>query len=269
MEFEAHPLFLPDEDDDPAPVSEIQVCRIEQGQQVYYPRVFPASELQSLEQLAAELGGGDYILIARYDKKISTRRKYKIPGKSKPMYDEGRQEKEEKKEIPQPQVDPMAAMMGGQGGMLPFLAMMMQQMNSAADRQMQLIIAMMQSSKDSSAEDKANARAEMQANLERERIASEKQMAMMREMMQLAQANRGGGSDEQFTRGVEFMRTFANQQVEMLKMQMKGEKGEEADWMGLINTLGEALQGFNFFKQQMGGGGLPEGVPVPTPEVST
>lgn len=268
QEYEAHPLFLPEDDEDPVPVDEIQISRVEQGQQVFYPRMFPANELTSLEQITAELGGGSYILIARHDKRISTRRKVVLPGKPKPMYDESRLEKEEKKpdNSSTPSIDPMMAMMGGQNGFMPLIMLMFQQQTQAADRQMQMFLAMMQSTRDSSAEDKAAARAEMNAQIERERIANERMMALMKEAMSQKSS---GGSGEEFTRGVEFMRTFATQQVEMLKMQIKGDKsGEEPDWMGLLNTAVEAFQGFKMFQQMgtPGATGLPEGAPIPTPE---
>lgn len=265
QEYEAHPLFLPEDDEDPVPVDEIQISRVEQGQQVFYPRMYPASELTSLEQITAELGGGTYILVARHEKRISTRRKIVLPGKSKPMYDEGRQEKEEIKPQAQPAIDPMSAMMGGQQGIMPILMMMFQQQNQAADRQTQMFIAMMQGTRESSAEEKAAARAELQASIERERINAERQMAMFREMMQSQRS--GGGGGEEFTRGVEFMRSFATQQVEMLKNQAKGD-GDGLDLGSLLETLGQLLQGANLFKQ-VSGGGLPEGAPtIPTPEAT-
>lgn len=255
-----HPLFLPeDEDDEPVLVSEIQICRMENGQQVFYPRVFPATELQSLEQVAAELGGGSYILIARNEGRITTRRKYVLPGKPKPMYDESRQETASHQTAPVP-VDPMAAMMGGsQGGLMGLIMMMMQQMMqqqaAAAASQTQMFIAMMQGNQQSSSEEKAQARAELQANIERERISSERTMGLMREMMQ----SKGGGSGEEFYKGVEFMRTFATQQVEMARAAAQGDGNDGLT--GILETLGQAFQAaqaVGMFK----GGGLPEGTPA-------
>ncbi len=114
---------------------------------------------------------------------------------------------------------------------------------------------MMQGNQQSTAEEKAAARAELQANIERERINSQQTMALMREMMQ----SKGGGAGEDFTRGVEFMRSFATQQVDVLKSQVKG---EETDWGSILETFGQAMQGFGMLKGAMGGGGpLPEGIP--------
>jgi hypothetical protein len=249
-----HPLFLTeDSDDDPVAVSEIQIARVENGQQVFYPRLFPANELQSLEQVAAELGGGSYILIARHEGRITTRRKYVLPGKPKPMYDEGRQENSEKPAaaptiaVP-PVADPMMSMI------MMMMQGMMQQQAQAQQSQTQMFIAMMQGSRESSAEEKAQARAELQANIERERISSERTMALMREMMM---AKGGGGAGEDFTRGVEFMRSFATQQIETLRANAKG---EDNDWSSILETLGQVMQGVGMLKGVTGTGPLPEGV---------
>jgi hypothetical protein len=264
---EAHPLFPASEDDDDDEiklVSFITISRIENGKQYLAPRQRRADELRSLDQLHAEFGGGEYVLTAFHNGRISTRRKLNLPGKSKPMFDEGINSAEEQRAAsqaaPQPALDPMMAMMGGQGGgIMPFLMFMMQQQDKAADRQMQLMIAMMQGGRESSAEEKANARAEMQANLERERIASEKQMMMMREMMLLAQAGKSGGGSEDFTKGVEFMRGFAVQQVEMAKAAASGNGENELG--SLLETLGQAFQVAQAAGMFKGAGtGLPEGV---------
>lgn len=262
-----HPLFLTeDSDDDPVQVSEIQIARVENGQQVFYPRLFPANELQSLEQVSAELGGGSYILIARHEGRITTRRKYVLPGKPKPMYDEGRQE-QAAPAVQTPTLDPMAAMMGGSGGMgglMPLIMLMFQQQSQSADRQTQMFMAMMQGSRESSVEEKAAARAELQASIERERINSERQMAMMREVIAM-NGSRSSGGGEEFTRGVEFMRSFATQQVETLRAAAKGDN--ETDWGSILESLGQVLQGAGMLKDLAGGGnsvGLPEGL---TPQV--
>ncbi len=254
MTADAHPLFLPEDDDEPVSVSEIQICRVEQGQQVYYPRIFPASEMMSLEQVHAELGGGQYIIIARHEGKISSKRKYVIPGKSKPMYDEGRQEKETPAPatttVPVPPgADPMMSMI------MMMMQGMMQQQAQAQQSQTQMFIAMMQGNQQATSEEKAAARAELQANIERERISSERTMALMREMM----TSKGSGDSAGFTQGVEFMRAFSMQQIEMAKMTAKGD-GE--DGLGsLLETLGQAFQVFNAAK----GIGAPE---APIPSVS-
>ncbi len=263
---EPHPLFLPDEDDDAPLVSEIQISRMENGQAVFAPRVRPAAELQSLEQIAGEFGGGVYVLVARHEHRITTRRKYSIPGKPKPMYDEGPSGEKETHTPPPAAIDPMMAMMGmgGQGGgLMPILMMMFQQQNAAADRQTQMFIAMMNGNKDSSAQEKADARAELNASVERERINSQAQMTMFREMMMLNAQKSGGGSGEEFTRGVEFMRGFANQQIETMRAVAQGDGNSELG--SILETLGQAFQAAQAVGMFKGGGTLPEGVPAVDP----
>ena len=259
---EAHPLFPAsedDEDDDVKLVSFISVSRIENGKQYLAPRQRRADELRSLDQLHAEFGGGEYVLTAFHNGRISTRRKLNLPGKSKPMFDEGINSTEEARAVAvQAPADPMQAMMGGQGGLMGLIMMMMQQMMqqqaAAAASQTQMFIAMMQGNQQSSSEEKAQARAELQANIERERIASERNMSMMRELMTAKSGS--GDSSAGFTQGVEFMRGFAQMQIEQIK---NASKGDDTDWGSLIETLGTAVQMFGMAK---GGipGGLPEGV---------
>lgn len=272
---EAHPLFPQSEDDEDENiklVSFITISRIENGKQYLAPRQRRADELRSLDQLHAEFGGGEYVLTAFHNGRISTRRKLNLPGKSKPMYDDGISSAEESRATAQaPQIapaDPMQALMGSQGGgsLMGLIMMMMQQMMqqqaAAAQSQTQMFLAMMQGNQQSSSEEKASARAELQANIERERISSERTMALMREMMS---TRGGGGSGEEFTRGVEFMRSFATQQVETLRAAAKGDN--ETDWGSILESLGQVLQGAGMLKDLAGGGnsvGLPEGV---TPQV--
>ena len=139
------------------------------------------------------------------------------------------------------------------GLIMMMMQQMMQQQAQAAASQTQMFIAMMQGNQQSSAEEKAQARAELQANIERERMASERTMSLMREMM----GARGGDSGESFYKGVEFMRTFAAQQIDMLKSQAKG---DDTDWGSVLETVGQAIQGLQMFNQ-VKQGGLPEGVP--------
>lgn len=262
-ETTAHPLFPVGEDaddDEIKTVTSIHIARKENGKLMFAPRPRSASELESLEQIHSEFGGGEYVLIGYNNGRISARRNVNLSGKPKPLYDEGIPDTPPVVQAPPP-ADPMMAMMGGSGGFLPFLAMMMQQQSQSADRQMQLFMAMIQGTRESSAEDKAQARAEMQANVERERIASERMMTLMREAM----TNKGGDSSNGFTQGVEFMRSFSMMQIEQMKNNAK--EGDGTDWGSLIETLGQALQGFGMLKG-MAGGGLPEGAPgIPVPEV--
>jgi len=260
---EAHPLFPAsedDEDDDVKLVSFISISRIENGKQYLAPRQRRADELRSLDQLHQEFGGGEYVLTAFHNGRISTRRKLNLPGKSKPMFDEGINSAEEQRATAQTApapIDPMAAMMSGSGGgFMPLIMLMMQQQQQAADRQMQMFLAMMENTRSSSAEDKAAARAEMQSNVERERINSERMMAMMQTAMQAKPDSSSG-----FTQGVEFMRSFSMMQIEQMKQAAKSDDGP--DWGSLIETFGTAMQMFGAGRGGIPGipsGGLPEGV---------
>lgn len=256
----AHPLFPVGEDaddDEIKTVTSIHIARKENGKLMYAPRPRAANELESLEQIHAEFGGGEYVLIGYNNGRISARRMVNLSGKPKPMYDDGAQEEPKAPATVAPVIDPMA--MGGNNGLMGLIMMMMQQMMQqqaqAAQSQTQMFIAMMQGNQQASAEEKAQARAELQANIERERINSERTMAMMREMM----SARSGGSGEDFTRGVEFMRSFATQQIETLKE--TATKGGDTDWGSILETFGQVMQGVGLLKQVNAGGPLPEGVP--------
>lgn len=262
-EVVAHPLFPVDEDSDDdeiRTVTSIHIARKENGKLMFAPRPRRADELSSLEQIHAEFGGGEYVLIGYNNGRITARRTINLSGKSKPLFDDGIEpagQHTEKPAAPSQVLNPIQAMMGGGegGGLMSLLMMMMQQMMqaqaAAAASNTQMMIAMMQGNQSSSLEEKRMAREELQANIERERLNSERTMAMMREMM----TAKGGGSGEDFTRGVEFMRTFATQQIEVIRT---AAKGGETDWESLIETGLQALSGAMQLKNMMGGTPSPE-----------
>jgi hypothetical protein len=108
-----HPLFPPMNDSEDSPeVTQIHVTRIEAGRPVYCPHLFGADELLSLEQVADMFGGGDYELVARDGKTFSARRRYTLPGKSRPLLIgnnvETNQETQVNVQLPPPQSDMMA-----------------------------------------------------------------------------------------------------------------------------------------------------------------
>lgn len=252
MTEDGHPLFLTDDEDDHPVVSQIQITRMENGQQVYAPRMRQAVELQSLDQIAGEFGGGVYVLIARHAGRIVGSRKYTIPGAPKKMYDETEETAKAKEPPPITMPAPVSAF-GGDSSIMALLMTMMQGMmqsqTQAAQNQTQMFIAMMSGNQQASAEEKAAQRAELQANIERERINSQQTMTLMREFM----GNKGGGSGEDFTRGVEFMRSFATQQIEVLRSNAKGEG--DTDWGSLLETLGQVMQGAGLLKGLVNGAG--------------
>jgi hypothetical protein len=241
-----HPLFAPDDENDEfVQVAQIQVTRMEQGQAVYAPRMFQASELNSLQDIANEFGGGTYVLIARYNNRITTRRKFVIPGKSKPMFEEVASLEPPVQPVLQSQ--PMPAPMGSGDGMITLLVTMMQGMMQAqaqaSQQSMQMMMAFMTQGTQKSAEEREAARAEMAANIERERLSAERTMAMMREMM----SNRPSGSGEEFAKGVEFMRMFAMNQIETARTAAKGDGEDGIE--SLLGTAMQALQGWNALQE--------------------
>lgn len=255
-EVVAHPLFPIGEDDDDdeiRTVTSIHVARKENGKLMFAPRPRRADELQSLEQIHAEFGGGEYCLIGYNNGRITARKTINLSGKSKPLFDDGIEQITEKP-APAQVINPMMAMMGGgdTGGIMGLIMMMMQQMMqqqaASAASQTQMFIAMMQNSRESSSEEKAQARAELQANIERERISSERTMSLMREMMQ---SKGQTGSGEDFTRGVEFYRSFANAQIEMARATAK-ESGDDGV-SSILETLMQAFQGYQALQEMKNG----------------
>lgn len=140
-----HPLFPTEGDqatDDERDISWIQVTRWEGGAYKFAPQLVAAEDLQGLEELHQLFGGGQYELIARIADKsrISTRKKYNLPGPSKPL-------------APSTGDDPGAsstATAQAQGAaivgsadspMMALLAMMMQQSQQQAAMMTQVIVA--------------------------------------------------------------------------------------------------------------------------------
>jgi hypothetical protein len=263
---EFHPLFPPQEDDDEdadAPdIQEILIQRKEDGKWVSGPRVFMPGELTGLPQLFAEFGGGEYQLIARNSiHRIVRRNIVMLPGPKKPMFDTP------EPVAPKPVANPMMAMMGGgggEGGIMGLVMMMMQQMmqsqQQAAANQSQMMMAFIQTMATGNQAQIQAAQESMNRQSERDARDKESQMAMLIKLTEARQSGNSTGGEESFFKGVEFMRHFATQQVEVMKASAKGK--EDFDWESLLESGLQALQTFNAFKD-MGAGGLP-GAPVPT-----
>ena len=266
-ELVAHPLFpladdIEDEDAPPPDVQEILVQRKENGRMVTAPRTFLPNELMNLQELHAEYGGGEYILIARDHKKvIRGKRIYILPGPPKPLFDEG---VPVGKPVAATPANPMAALMGGMGGegsIMGLIMMMVQQMmqSQAANQnqQMQMFMAMMQNSATTSAADKQAQQEAYNRQRDQDRQHSESMMMMIKE---LSTARQSGGSDESFFKGVEFMRAFAKGEVEAIKA---AAKGGESDLEGLLGSLGEAISGgLQLYQMSQQAGGAPGQIPV-------
>ena len=267
---EFHPLFPPSDDDDdpdaePPDIQFIHVQRKEQGKYVTAPQVFMAADLQSVTQVFNEFGGGEYQLVGKDSRHILRRKViFQLPGPSKPMFDEA--SVAPPKPAPSP-VNPMMAMMGasGEGGIMPLIMMMMQQMmqqqSQASQQSMQMMMAFMQTMASGTAADKQAAQEAMNRQAERDARAAELQMNMMKEMMALRQPGNSTGGEESFFKGVEFMRHFSTQQIEMAKASVSGKSGGDFDLESILESIGQAMQGFSALKEISGSGG------IPTPEV--
>jgi hypothetical protein len=152
-----------------------------------------------------------------------------------------------------------------EGGIMGIVMMimqnMMQQGAQAAERQTQIMIAMMQSSATMSQTQLAAAQENMRLQSERDQRDKQSQIELMLKLTESKGSGNSSGSEDSFFKGVEFMRHFSTQQIENLKAQAKG--GGDLDLEGIIGTVLEALQGFNAFKEMSGGG-----LPVPAVEPS-
>jgi len=263
-ELQWHPLFPPSDDEAedpdavPPDIQEIHVQRKENGRLFTAPRTFLFNELTSIPALYAEFGGGEYHLLARNPRKqIVKRTVVTIPGPSKPMFDDGLpvQPKQATPVAPNPMA--MFANMGTEGGIMPLIMMMMQNMmtqqQEASRQSMQMFMGFMQTMASGSQADKQAAQEAMQRQAERDQRAAENQMKMMLELTSARQAGNSTGGEESFFKGVEFMRHFATQQVEMMKAQAKGGDGGGLDLESIVDTVVQGLQGFNAFREMANG----------------
>ncbi len=268
-----HPLFPPNEDDDDDDAPDIQailIQRKENGKYVTAPGSFTPDDMNSLARLYGEFGGGDYQLLGRASNgRIIRRVLHTLPGPSKPMFDEAAASK-----TPAPaSSNPMAAMMGGgmpEGGIMGLVMMMMQNMmqqqSQASQQASQMMMAFMQSMATGNAAQIQAAQEAMNRQAERDRADKQSQIELI---TRLTEARGGGdstGGEASFFKGVEFMRHFSTQQLEMMKQQAAGKGGSDFDLEGIIGTVLEALQGFNAFKE-MSGAGLPGTVATPPTEI--
>jgi hypothetical protein len=269
---EYHPLFPPndDEEDEEAPdIQAILIQRKENGKYVTAPGSFMPGDMNSLARLYGEFGGGDYQLLGRAGNgRIIRRVVHTLPGPPKPMYDEGPAPK------PQPvAANPMSALMGAgtDGGIMGIIMMMMQNMmqqaNQASERQTQMMLAMMTTAGNSSAAQIAAMQENMRAQAERDQRDKQAQIELMLKLSEAKGSGNSTGGEDSFFKGVEFMRHFSTQQLEMMKQQAAGKSGGDFDLEGIIGTVLEALQGFNAFKEFSGAGGLPGAAGAAAPEV--
>jgi hypothetical protein len=265
---EFHPLFPPGEEDDedgePPDIQEIYVQRKEQGKYVSAPRTFMINELPNIQALFAEFGGGEYQLTGRDSRHILRRRVVlQLPGAPKPMFDEGQAPA---KQAAPPPPNPMAAMMGGgEGGIMGLVMMMMQQMmqsqQAAAQQQSNMMMAFIQTMAQGNQTQITAAQEAMNRQAERDAKDKQLQIEMMMKLAEVRQSGNSTGGEEAFFKGVEFMRHFSTQQVEMAKASAKS--GGEFDLESILESVGQALQGFSALKEMSGAGGVSVAPEVP------
>lgn len=200
-----HPLF-PDKD---VNISWILLTRHEAQGQVYHPNKWDPEELQDMQPIQELFGGGVYELIARDERSIVARTKFKLPGPSKPLVPEA--------SAPIPAAMPMAPSSGSDqisAAVLQLIPVMMagfqqsQQTMAAmfqaqAAQQTQFLTAMMQAQK-------ADGNTLIQAMAE----LSKAQTKTMADAMQAAVQGRQQGSAgddvlEVLTTGIELGRSQA------------------------------------------------------------
>lgn len=231
-----HPLFLAEDDDDDCPrVELIKVTRWEAGGQRWVPQQFEPTALQSLEQIAAQWGGGNYELIA-YGHRTSDgkagavgRRRYSLPGPSRALDGSGDAAPPPAAAAPAP-----APMMGG-GGASDWIPLLIAMMKSSADTQaamfggmMQTVSAMVTSSRDAASQQVAQMQALSQAH-------ATQQAALLTAIVE----SKGGGGN-----------TAGSALVEMLKEGIElgraggGDAGGEGDEFGsLMETAAPIIAG--------------------------
>ena len=241
-----HELFPADDGSEARAIDRIQVTRIEHGNRIYAPMMFSPEDLTDLASLANKFGGGRYELIGRFRGHVVARTKYDLPGAPKPMYDE-----EEAKPVNAPPPQQISTAPAGADMMQMFMVMMQTMMQS----QSQMMLALMNGSGDRSKEYVHSMQALHDRHAAESGVASQNMLAMVKE---LASSKAGGGeSSDNFFRGVEFMRTFTQSQIENAKAAAGGDDGLD----GLLGTLMQAVQGFQAFQ------GPPQAAVPPVTEV--
>lgn len=220
---EAHPLFpIEHDDDEPAEVGWIHVTRFDGGGQKWAPRLFGASELDSLETLSELYGGGSYELIARGNDRrtITGRRRYQLPGRALPL-DGG----------PAEERAPVATVVAPQGTSDALLIAMMQMMAQQQQGQTQLMVAMLTKSDQSSKE-------HVQSMTALHDRFAQSQAMLFGKMLETQSGAGGGGNGgmDGFMKGIEFAQEM---------VQGQAEAAAEKDESG--SDLKELLEGVKVF----------------------
>jgi hypothetical protein len=139
-----HALFPLDGDgDDDRDISWVQITRWEGGAYKFSPQLIAAEDLAGLEELHQMFGGGQYELIARTADKsrISTRKKYHLPGPPKPLAPTSEGAGDTSSSGAQGAANQGAAIGRSQDPMMALLAMMMAQSQQQSQMMTQVIVA--------------------------------------------------------------------------------------------------------------------------------
>jgi hypothetical protein len=204
--FPGHPLFPVDEGEPNPQVTFIQITRIDRGQQKYGP-VLRADELTTYEELFEMYGGGHYELWARGPSKlkvdgygnVTKRRRFQLPGRSKPLSKDPTPDELRELDPPRSAVSEAAApaaSSSGSAGENNFLLAMMNMQQQNAQQFAQMMQAMMQSSKQESMEMAKMQMASQQQNTTLMLTLSQQNQASMVQMMTAMMGSRGSGPDE-------------------------------------------------------------------------
>lgn len=232
-----HPLF-PDKD---VNISWILLTRHEAQGQVYHPNKWDPEELQDMQPIQELFGGGVYELIARDERSIVARTKFKLPGPSKPLVPEA--------SAPAPVAAPV--MHGGGGSsdaiaaallnLIPVILQsntqnqqaMVQVLQAQATQQTQFLTAMMQASKQD-----GNALIQAMAEL------SKAQTKTMADAMQMAHQNQQSGKGSSGDDVLEVLTTG----IELGRSQAASDKPND-----VAETIGAVTQGLMALNEQKKG----------------
>ncbi len=204
-----HPLF-PTEgpEEEPIEVEFIGVRRFQGGALVTAPRMFEATELDSLEGLFDLYGGGTYELEARHGgqsqkQHYSARRRYTLPGPSKPLTGE---------EPEQPAHGAMMAPTAGLSGDNQLMLMFLKMMSDSQSQTTALMVKAMESNAQILAAVLGSGKGDNTAVLQMMATMSQQDRAQMMDLLKVfAEAKGGGGSGElgAFMKGLNFQQTDA------------------------------------------------------------
>jgi hypothetical protein len=213
-----HPLFphLNDDTDEGGedPIAWINVTRLEGGGYVYAPQKFEPDALQDLQDLADRFGGGAYELIAkRANGTVRDRQRYRLPGASLPLTGDAPQPS------PAPAFTPPAAGGGDRSELLAMMQMFMQANMQNTQLTMQMVTALLTSSKSDS-----------QAMIAMMAKNSESNTAIMSQLFQSMQKSGGGDGGEALVRGLELGMDIAEGKQE----KNKGDLAEIAESVATV-----------------------------------